>query len=136
MEYTLPDFFKESLNEEQAAMLERICDTYKEIPVLMLFEQVVARFEEIKEAAKTSDIINLPMAEAIFVALKAITEKHKTVHREQRYWLVGALGYFIADDDEVSDFDSESGFMDDLEIVNTCLKYAELDDLVIDPFDY
>jgi uncharacterized membrane protein YkvA (DUF1232 family) len=133
---TFPDIIQQALSEEQLAMLRRLCETYEAIPILMLFEQVHGRYRELKQAQAAGEAVNIRMAGAIFSALKAVVEKWNHIEADRQYWLKGALGYFISDDDEVGDFDSEAGFMDDLEIVNACLRNADLADLAIDPFAY
>jgi len=136
MNDTIPDIIQQSLSADQIAMLQRLCETYESIPILMLFEQVHGRYRELKQAEAAGEAVNLRMAGAIFSALKAVVEKWNHIDETRQYWLKGALGYFISDDDEVGDFESQAGFMDDLEIVNACLHNADLADLAIDPFAY
>ena len=54
----------------------------------------------------------------------------------QQYWLRGAVGYFVSSNDEEPDFDSPIGIEDDVEILNACLQFAELDSLCLRVEDF
>ena len=124
------------LSDDKFEILKKNSETYSNIPPLMLFEQVFKRLQEIEEAAKNNREINLDMAKAVYNALKSVVDKWNHIDEPSKYYLRGALGYFIDDDDDEGDFDSSSGFVDDLEVVNACLHRAGLEELVIDPYDY
>ena len=67
--------------------------------------------------------------------IKSAVQRWGEVGEEARPYIKGALGYYIADDDAAGDLESAAGFDDDLEVVNACLRFAGLDDLVVSPTD-
>ncbi len=124
------------LNDEQAEHLAKMAEMYGNIPVELLREQAQARLTEARDARDSGSHVNASMAEGIFATLKAIEAKWDTIDESVQYWLKGVFGYFIADDDELGDFDSHGGFEDELQVLNACLRLAKMDQWALDPADF
>ena len=52
------------------------------------------------------------------------------------YWLKGAMLYFSSGNDDEPDFSSPIGFEDDTEVLNACLRYANLSHLCLKVENY
>jgi len=91
---------------------------------------------EIRTTSAENPFINVRLAEAICDRLHLVVIHWDRVPPNARPWLKGAIAYFEANDDEISDDASPIGFEDDCEVMNACLILAGRADLILDPEDF
>lgn len=124
------------LSRQQSELIYRMCEAYKDTPIQSLRERSAKHLEAARKAHGADSFVNLGMAEGLWGVLEQVAEKWDCIEASFQYWFRGAFGYFIADDDELNDFESPIGFEDDLEVLNACLRLAGMDDLMLDPKDF
>ena len=81
--------------------------------------------------SQANSFINEELAACIGTKIEAVASQWSDLPGDARFWLGGAIGYFIASDDEEGDFSSPIGFEDDVEILNACLRFANMNQLTI-----
>ncbi|MCI0523636.1 MAG: hypothetical protein L0Y75_00095 [Acidobacteria bacterium] len=87
-------------------------------------------------AYQRNRLVNLRLAMAIRDTIEKLTAVWDEQSEAARPWLAAAILYFSHADDDEPDFNSAIGFEDDVEALNACLRFAELDDLCLNPEDY
>jgi hypothetical protein len=85
---------------------------------------------------QTNHLINVRLAAAIRDSITAAVSEWNNLSTVARPWLSAAILYFAKSDDQEPDFSSPIGFEDDAEVLNSCLRFAQLDDLCLNPEDY
>lgn len=87
-------------------------------------------------AHQKNRLVNLRLAMAIRDAIEKIISDWDDQSEVARPWLAAAILYFSHADDDEPDFNSAVGFEDDVEALNACLRFAQRDDLCLNPEDY
>ena len=80
--------------------------------------------------------INVKLADAIVRAFQNFFNDWENVPPHARSWCRGMVQYFCVSDDDEHDYSSPSGFKDDAEIMNACLRLAGREDLCINPENF
>ena len=102
-----------------------------------LLAQVRDHLANIRAAAAADNpFINIRLAEGIADRFHAVALRWDRIPGHAEPWMKAAMAYFVATADEVPDFESPIGFEDDCEVLNACLRFAERDDLCLDPADF
>ena len=81
-------------------------------------------------------MLNLGLATLIGERLKSAIGYWDSLNESQKFWMLGAIAYFVDSDDEEDDFRSPIGFEDDAEVFNACIRFADHDELVINKEDF
>ena len=81
-------------------------------------------------------LVNLRLATAIGEVMAQVLCGWEALAPAVRTWLAGAMLYFAQSDDDEPDFTSPIGFEDDVEVLNACLRLAQLEALCLHPEDY
>ncbi len=93
-----------------------------------LKKAVKAHLTEAKLASENSDLLDLETARRLADGLTVLLEESGD---DALRLLQGAVLYFVDDDDAESDFDSITGFDDDVEVYNAVCRHLKRDELVI-----
>ena len=101
-----------------------------------MVKEAHGHLERIRMAYAQNHMINLRLATAIHEAVRKSLELWEDISETQRSWLMGAFMYFVTRDDDEPDFSSPIGFEDDTEVLNACLRFAQMHDLCVDVEDY
>ncbi len=101
-----------------------------------LHEDVKRHLKRTVAAHERNLMVNLRLATAITEAIAKTFEKWDQLQGHHKHTLKGAFAYFTKSDDEDSDFDSVSGFEDDAEVLNACLRFSGLSELCLNIEDY
>jgi hypothetical protein len=88
------------------------------------------------EAFTRNRLINVLLAKAICDRVEDVASRWNDLPETARYWLRGAVIYFTVSEDEESDLISPIGFEDDAEVLNACLRFANLPELCLKIEDY
>jgi uncharacterized membrane protein YkvA (DUF1232 family) len=87
-------------------------------------------------AHQRNRLVNLRLAIAIRDSIERIITDWDAQSEVARQWLAAVILYFSHADDDEPDFNSAIGFEDDVEALNACLRFAQRDDLCLNPEDY
>jgi uncharacterized membrane protein YkvA (DUF1232 family) len=87
-------------------------------------------------AADTNRLINIRLANAILNVIQTVVDQWDQLSVPHRYWLAGAILYFSSGNDDEPDFSSPIGFEDDTEVLNACLRFANLSHLCLKVENY
>ena len=92
--------------------------------------------ENAASAAVSNRLINVKLARAIGEVIELVLDQWMSLPDSARYWLAGAMLYFASGNDDEPDFSSPIGFEDDTEVLNACLRYANLNHLCLKVENY
>jgi uncharacterized membrane protein YkvA (DUF1232 family) len=103
----------------------------------MALRQAVEQHLEATAAVQAQNpLVNLRLATAIRDVLEQVFSIWDDLTPATRAWLAGAMLYFAKSDDDEPDFTSPIGFEDDAEVLNACLRLAQLGALCLHPEAY
>lgn len=124
------------LSRPQRVALTECGERARDLSLGELLERAEAHLERARAAHRATPLVNLRMAEAIAGALRRLVAEWDDVAPPARWWVRAAFLYFASDEDAEPDFTSPIGFEDDLEVLNSCLRMARRDDLLLVAEDY
>lgn len=101
-----------------------------------LLQKTSQHLETAASGAISNRLINVKLAQAISGVIEKVVESWESLPDNARYWLAGAIVYFTSGDDDEPDFSSPIGFEDDVEVLNACVKFANLNHLCLKVEDY
>lgn len=123
---------KDNLSEKHYTTFTQIMRMSDKYEVKHLFEASTKHADYALEKFKENVLIDFEAAEKMAAAIKGLEKCWDSLDtKAQRYFKV-AMYYFAISEDDEPDFSSFTGFDDDVAVLNACLKYAELDDMIID----
>lgn len=125
----------DGLSRGQAERLARLADV-ETASVADLLDQVETHADDARRAHAGSRLVNVRFAEAIRDAFRCVAGDWDRIPVQGRYWLLGAMRYFVSCDDDEPDFQSAIGFEDDAEVLNACLRMSGRPDLCLTAEDY
>ena len=129
------ELYPSGLTRAQFASLSQYTDRAKGLTPQELLQDAQHHLERAEAAHGQNRLVNVRLATAIYGAIAAVVDRWDTLPQSPYGWLAGACLYFSKDDDE-PDFGSPIGFEDDAEVLNACLRFAQLEDLCLNPEDY
>jgi hypothetical protein len=88
------------------------------------------------EVHTRNTLVNVRLARAICERVESVAERWEDLTPSAKFWLGGAIHYFVMGQDEESDHTSPIGFEDDAEVLNACLRSAKLPELCLNIQDY
>lgn len=125
--HKLPKFPEgvESVFEQfcQALPLEAVDDIRKEL------NKAVSKI--IKDAG-SNQRIELNLVNLLHKASLALLDRYEGYDEQQRALVIGAIRYFVVEDDPLPDTGFASGFYDDAKVMNYVLDQLDEEDLIID----
>ena len=128
--------FPTGLTRSQFERISSLTEEGAERSVESLRSDVQTHLQRTRAAHERNRVVNLRLATAIASAVDVVLAQWEQVDPESRNWLAGAILYFANCNDDEPDFDSPLGFEDDTEVLNACLRFANLDELCLKPEDY
>jgi uncharacterized membrane protein YkvA (DUF1232 family) len=130
------ELFPSGLPRSQFSRLNEYVNRASTFTPVQLLEEANIHFQETYAAYQKNRMINLRLAKAIRDTIEKVVSDWNSLPAPSQSWLAGAILYFAKSNDDVPDFTSPLGFEDDVEILNACLKFAQLDKLCLNPEDY
>jgi hypothetical protein len=130
------ELYPSGLTRAQFASLSQYADRAKGLNPQELLQDTQHHLERAKAAHSRNRLVNVRLATAIHDTIAEVVDRWDTLPHSARSWLAGACLYFSKDEDEEPDFGSPIGCVDDAEVLNTCLRFAQLADLCLYPEDY
>jgi hypothetical protein len=129
-------FFPVGLSRKQFELLSACVESIADRTLDDLLLDAEKHLENARHESKNNAFINVPLAEALYRAIEAMSCRFDNLPQMAQPWCLGMIVYYSARDDEEDDFASPVGFEDDADVINACLRLAGLDDLCINPEDY
>lgn len=124
------------LTRPQFATLTQHAEAASKLDLETLQRSVQSHLEETHRAYEINRLVNARLAEAICDSISQVVLQWEEIPPIARNWLGGAMLYFVESDDEDSDFKSPTGFEDDAEILNSCLRFAGFEEYCLNVEDY
>ena len=115
----------------QLKEIRKLADQYVSKSIGELIADIDGHVTSAAAAKLEYPMVNVPLATLIGERLKAALAQWDSLNDPQQFWLLGAIGYFVASDDEEDDFRSPIGFEDDAEVFNACIRFADHEQLVV-----
>ena len=101
-----------------------------------LLSDAQQHLEQTRATHATNRMINLRLATAIVEVIEHIVGDWDSLPANSRNWLAGAMHYFSKSNDDEPDLSFPIGFEDDIEVLNSCLRFTRRDDLCLNAEDY
>ncbi|MBK9499263.1 MAG: hypothetical protein IPQ05_05905 [Leptospiraceae bacterium] len=120
-----------NLNPKEFEILQKLSNEYAKTPILELTNRTKKYTKELEEIAKTNGLLNLKLAQRINDTILKVEKLWTELALDSQYWLKGAIAYYFLTEDEEDDISSAIGFDDDAEVLNACLRLAELNQFII-----
>jgi uncharacterized membrane protein YkvA (DUF1232 family) len=98
-----------------------------------LFQKVNAHLDLARSKAVNHPMVHIKLAEALTQTYGTLVEQWGLLPEHAKPWIKGAMLYFVELNDADHDFDSPIGFEDDAEVLNACLRLADLGDRCLNP---
>lgn len=122
---------KDNLNAQYYETFTQIIHKSKKYEVKHLFEACSQHADHALEKFKENPIIDFDTAEKMASVFKELQKIWSSLNDQVQRNFKAAMYYFAISEDDEHDFTSFTGFDDDVEILNACLTYAELDHMLI-----
>lgn len=135
MQMNLP-LFPGGLDAQLATNLASAAEKAQVLEPAELLRQVNSHLELARSKAATNPMVHIKLVEALTQTYKTLVETWTHIPEYAQAWLKGAMFYFVELNDADHDFESPIGFEDDVEVLNACLRLAELDSLCLNPEDF
>jgi uncharacterized membrane protein YkvA (DUF1232 family) len=130
------ELFPSGLTRSQFSKLSEYVNRASSLLPVQLLEEADKHFQETSRAYQKNRLINVRLAAAIRVTIEKVTSDWNRLSAISQPWLAGAILYFAGSNDDLPDFTSPIGFEDDVEVLNACLRFAQLHELCLKPEDY
>ena len=92
-----------------------------------LNEILALYLEQVRTLYEDNEFIDLGLVERIGQAVRAMLARYVRADLRTRAAIVGALRYFVIEEDAEGDLDSLLGFDDDAEVANYVIRACDLD---------
>ena len=128
--------FPAGLSAKQAKLLQKLIATVDPRSPQTYLEEARQHLQDVRTEHKKNDEVNIRLATALFSTFEEIVEQWAQIPDNALAFLCAAMRYFASCEDEVRDYDSNLGFEDDTEVLNSCLELAGLSDFQLEPAHY
>ena len=123
------------LTREQYHWLFQYMDDASGQSIDQIHEMAHRHFQDTKSAYQKNPKVEFRLAQAIWERIDKLVKDWSILNPVTQPWIAGAILYFVESNDQEPDFSSATGFEDDLEVFNSCLRFADLDEICINPED-
>lgn len=110
----------------------KLCEALPPHTVPQLRDELNGYYEGILKDADSHPLVNTAIIRELFDRASLLLDRYPHLPERQRSLVVGALRYFVSNDDSLSDLEFASGFHDDAEVMNYVLEELGLEDEAID----
>ena len=109
-----------------------MCAVVPDTEVLELEEQIGITLEKTRETAQQSTRVDLRTAEEVASRCRLLLEHYQEFSEAEKALVIGAVRYFVLEEDPFSDDIFASGFDDDARVVNHVLEQLGIDGMYIE----
>jgi uncharacterized membrane protein YkvA (DUF1232 family) len=110
---------------------QRLCEALPPDTVPQLKEELESFYENILLAADDRPLVNKDLVRDLYDRASFLLDRYPHLAPPHRALVIGALRYFVSNDDSFPDLEFASGFHDDAEVINYVLEELDLLDEVI-----
>ena len=128
--------FPEGLNRDLVASISTAVKKASGLELDNLSDRIQSHLRSARAASLANPMVHVALAEAIAATYDNLIVRWDSLPSAALPWLKGSMLYFVETDDDDHDFDSPIGFEDDIEVLNACLRMAELDELCLNPEEF
>ena len=132
----MSDLIPEGLTQKEIDTLTKCSKEVADLQPEQLLDQAKSHLKRIRMLRSRNPHINVSLAEAIVGAFQNFFNDWENIPTHARPWCRGMVQYFCISDDDEHDYFSPTGFNDDAEIMNACLRLAGREDLCVNPDDF
>ena len=118
--------------QETVTVFQQCVEDAEGVDPAHLLANARTHMETIRSACGDNALLCVDLAEAIHERIEAVLNQWEALPGSARRFCAGMILYFTTDLDDEPDLSSPIGFEDDAELLNACLRMAEMDDLLID----
>lgn len=109
-----------------------MCAVIPDEEVKELEHLVELAIEKTRDDAQNSNRIDLPTAEEVAARCRLLLEHYQEFTAKEKALVVGAVRYFVVEEDPFSDDVFASGFDDDAQVINHVLELLGIDGMYIE----
>ena len=120
--YQLPSFQPNAKKH-----FKRLCEALPPHTVPQLKEELENFYSVVLAEADNRPLVNKELIRDLYDRACLLLERYPHISEKHRALVVGALRYFVSDDDSFPDLEFASGFNDDAEIMNYVLEELGLE---------
>lgn len=117
-----------------AETFHRLCEPLPEEQLEEVREQLARGVDYLYELSRENPGLTPKTIEALKACSLLLLERYPDLSPERRALVIGAIRYFIATDDPVSDAVFASGLRDDVQVMNYVLQQVGVNGHFIDEF--
>lgn len=110
---------------------KRLCEALPPHTVPQLREELELYYETVLSEAGNRPLVNTDIIRDLYDRASLLLTRYPHLSERERALVVGALRYFVSDDDSLSDLEFASGFHDDAEVMNYVLEELGLEEEAI-----
>ena len=122
---------KDNLSEKYLKTLLEIVEKSNKYEAEHLFDACAQHINYAVEKHKENSLIDVDTAEKLAISFKALKNHWSDISDQAQEYLKAAMYYFAISEDNEPDFESENGFDDDVQVLNACLIYAGLNEILV-----
>ena len=122
MKHELPTFPK-----GVAKVFKSACEVWDQEMILKLQDAVKDYMTQFEEIHITHEVGDLELAKALARVSEMLLARYQTMTAEHKALVVGAVRYFIEDNDPLPDTGFSSGLVDDAQVMNHVLERLGID---------
>ncbi|RMG42875.1 MAG: hypothetical protein D6719_05190 [Candidatus Dadabacteria bacterium] len=115
-----------------APMFRQLCEALPEENIDEYKKEVEAALAAVREEAANNDRINLPLAEKLAERCMHLLSIYPELSEDKRALAIGAIRYFVVEEDPMSESKFAAGFDDDVKVMNHVLEELGLEDQYIE----
>jgi uncharacterized membrane protein YkvA (DUF1232 family) len=127
--YKLPNF---PPNAKQNFI--RYCECISLEKLNSLKDSLIESYSRLNKNADTNDFIDKKALVALYERALFLIDSYDSFDERQQALVVGAIRYFILDDDGIDDEVFATGFADDIKIMNYVLQEIGIEDQFIEDY--
>ena len=115
---------------------EALCECVPHESLSTVSTDLINYVNVVREQSFEHEHVNLELAEALIISCQKLLEAYPSLDEKSQAKVVGALRYFVHNDDGVGDMAFGTGFDDDAKVINHVLEEIGIDGCFVDPRDY
>lgn len=113
-------------------VFRRMCTSVPASEIPDMLKSLEICVDQIRQEATKNPLIQLPLIEALYSRSKFLLEQYEQFSASQQRLIIGAVTYFVVDDDSSPDTALATGFDDDVQVMNHVLEELEVSGMFIE----
>lgn len=126
-EHKLPKF-----PESVEAVFNDFCEALPPESIAEVKSELDKAVKKILRKSLENDLIETKLVNELYEASCALLERYEEFGKSHRAMIIGAIRYFVVENDPLPDSGFSSGYYDDAKVMNYVIHQIGLDELIID----